>query len=174
MEIMFFRDILPFLALILSYQQDTFVGNWASSRGARRRFSGHTRVLLLSRRAANRGRAFADSADGIGGAYAREFAAIGAALRKRYGSRALCHATDGRECSPTSRHRSRAAGTVRLAWGSCGTNTSRDERRGKPRGQGIAGSALRCRQSPALRGAILASRLAEIWRKPAQSRVKGQ
>ena len=93
---MFFRDIPPFLALILSYQQDTFVGNWASSRGARQRFSGHTRVLLLSRRAANRGRAFADSTDGIGGAYAREFAAIGTALRKRYGSRALCHASDGR------------------------------------------------------------------------------
>ena len=37
---MFFRDILPFLALILSYQQDTFVGNWASSRGARQRFLG--------------------------------------------------------------------------------------------------------------------------------------
>jgi len=84
---MFFRDIPPFLALILSYQQDTFVGNWASSRGARQCFSGHTRVLLLSRRAANRGRAFADSTDGIGGAYAREFAAIGTALRKRYGSR---------------------------------------------------------------------------------------
>jgi hypothetical protein len=40
LEIMFFRDILPFLAPILSYQQATFVGNWASSRGARQRFLG--------------------------------------------------------------------------------------------------------------------------------------
>ena len=52
-------------------------------------------------------------------------------------------------CSPTSRHRSPAAGTIRPEWARASTNTSRDERRGKPRGQGIVGSVLRCCQSPA-------------------------
>jgi hypothetical protein len=52
-------------------------------------------------------------------------------------------------CSPTSRYRSPAAGTIRPEWARGSTNASRDERGGKPRGQGIVGSVLRCRQSPA-------------------------